>query len=53
MTQHIGSANLTGAGIGRTLDQGTIGPHIPIGLHPFHDAYTHLSTLSTGGPLWE
>ena len=36
-------------GIGRTLDQGTIGPYIPIGLHPFPDAYTHLSTLSTGG----
>ncbi len=30
-------------GIGRTLDQGTIGPYIPIGLHPFPDTYTHLS----------
>ena len=36
-------------GIGRTLDQGTIGPYIPIGLHPFPDTYTHPSTLSTGG----
>ena len=40
---------LIDAGIGRTLEQGTIGPHIPIGLHPFPDANTLLSTLSTGG----
>ena len=40
---------LINACIGRTLDQGTIGPYIPIGQHPFPDAYTHLSTLSTGG----
>ena len=40
---------LINAGIGRTMDQGTIGLHIPIGLYPFPDAYTHLSTLSTGG----
>ena len=26
------------------LEQGTIGPHIPIGLHLLPDAYTHLST---------
>ena len=31
------------------LEQGTIGPYIPIGLHPFPDTYTHPSTLSTGG----
>ncbi len=43
------TAFLVNAGIGRALDQGTIGSHIPIGLHPFPDAYTHLSTLSTGG----
>lgn len=41
--------SLINAGIGRTLDRGTIGPYIPIGLHPFTDAYSHLSTLSTSG----
>ena len=49
MAEEVEVGFLVGVGIGRTLDQGTIGPYIPIGLHPFPNTYTHLSTPSTGG----